>query len=322
MDTVTVQGEKYTKTAVLAKEFGYTTDYLGQLCREEKVDAELVGRAWYIKRDSLLEYRDSRYQNSSIGYASTEQSHSKKSVPIEPQIDHKTLRIINNISEKQASNLPPKYETDDQSLLPEVRKEVVGSSKAGEPDLSERVDETHESAEVTIRITTPEAPERAKKGSLGAITIKSDEDTEGVPLSVLIKEKRPSSPRVRQSDINSSEYVEKHSHTEQQKQIIVAKEVENDAVEPLSFTPKTVTKQPKKRPTNRKSRPLKRERAAGTSKSPVVLPLALVSIAFLLSAALLSTENIITTFGSNDRSVFELQPASLIEVYERVVEQF
>ena len=57
MDTVTHNGLVYVKASVLAKRHRYTTDYVGQLCRQNKVDAQLVGRAWYVNEHSLLNHK-------------------------------------------------------------------------------------------------------------------------------------------------------------------------------------------------------------------------------------------------------------------------
>ena len=62
MEAVIFDGKEYTKASVLAERFGYTQDYLGQLCRAKKVDARLVGRAWYINLESIEKHRSSRYK--------------------------------------------------------------------------------------------------------------------------------------------------------------------------------------------------------------------------------------------------------------------
>lgn len=51
-----VDGKKYLPSTVLAGRFSYTTDYLGKLAREEKVDATRVGRQWYLSEESLQEF--------------------------------------------------------------------------------------------------------------------------------------------------------------------------------------------------------------------------------------------------------------------------
>lgn len=64
MNTVVVDGKEYVKAKDLAKDLGYTTDYVGQLCRAEKVDAQLVGRSWYVNEESLREHKQSRYRSN------------------------------------------------------------------------------------------------------------------------------------------------------------------------------------------------------------------------------------------------------------------
>lgn len=63
VDTVTIKGIEYQKASLLAKKLKYTPDYIGQLCRANKVKAKLVGRTWYVNLDSLLEYKKTRYSD-------------------------------------------------------------------------------------------------------------------------------------------------------------------------------------------------------------------------------------------------------------------
>jgi|AntRauTorckE6833_2_1112554.scaffolds.fasta_scaffold02842_3 hypothetical protein len=59
MDKVTLEGKVYERSAIVAKRYGYTADYLGQLSRSEKVDAQLVGRSWYVHAPSVESYQAS-----------------------------------------------------------------------------------------------------------------------------------------------------------------------------------------------------------------------------------------------------------------------
>ncbi len=63
MDTLEYNGVIFTKATVLAKRLGYTTDYIGQLCRAGKVEARLVGRAWFVREDALLNHKADRYKS-------------------------------------------------------------------------------------------------------------------------------------------------------------------------------------------------------------------------------------------------------------------
>ena len=57
MDKVTLNGKVYERSAAVAKRHGYTSDYMGQLSRSGKVDAELVGRSWYVHSPSVEAYK-------------------------------------------------------------------------------------------------------------------------------------------------------------------------------------------------------------------------------------------------------------------------
>ncbi|MDP3735522.1 MAG: hypothetical protein Q8R39_03795, partial [bacterium] len=56
-DSIEKQGKKYISAKRAAAEFGYTTDYIGQLARGGKIDATLVGRSWYVTESSLENHR-------------------------------------------------------------------------------------------------------------------------------------------------------------------------------------------------------------------------------------------------------------------------
>ena len=62
MQTISIGGRTYTKATDIARELGYTADYVGQLCRAGKVDAELVGRSWYVNETSLKNHKKTRYK--------------------------------------------------------------------------------------------------------------------------------------------------------------------------------------------------------------------------------------------------------------------
>lgn len=57
MDELVLEGETYFSTKRAAKETGYAKDYVGQLCREGRVTARLVGRSWYVLASAIREHR-------------------------------------------------------------------------------------------------------------------------------------------------------------------------------------------------------------------------------------------------------------------------
>lgn len=57
MDELTIEGKQYISSKRAAKVSGYAKDYIGQLCREGRVDSKLVGRSWYVYEPSIREHR-------------------------------------------------------------------------------------------------------------------------------------------------------------------------------------------------------------------------------------------------------------------------
>lgn len=48
-----VNGKEYLPSSTLCKAFGYSSDYVGKLAREEKILGTLVGRQWFVEHESL-----------------------------------------------------------------------------------------------------------------------------------------------------------------------------------------------------------------------------------------------------------------------------
>lgn len=64
MEVLHLDGLPYVKASAIARDLGYTADYVGQLCRANKVDAKLVGRSWYVNEHSIRSHKDSRYRST------------------------------------------------------------------------------------------------------------------------------------------------------------------------------------------------------------------------------------------------------------------
>ena len=64
MDEITIGEKVYISSKRAAKITGYAKDYVGQLCREGRVEARLVGRNWYVLESAIREHRFGSEQNS------------------------------------------------------------------------------------------------------------------------------------------------------------------------------------------------------------------------------------------------------------------
>lgn len=57
MDEIIIEEKKYVSSKQAAKITGYAKDYIGQLCREGRVPARLVGRSWYVLESAIQDHR-------------------------------------------------------------------------------------------------------------------------------------------------------------------------------------------------------------------------------------------------------------------------
>lgn len=57
MDEILIEEKRYISSKRAAKVTGYAKDYIGQLCREGRVPARLVGRSWYVLESAIADHR-------------------------------------------------------------------------------------------------------------------------------------------------------------------------------------------------------------------------------------------------------------------------
>ncbi len=55
-DKLFFDGEEYISARRASEISGYNSDYLGQLCRGEKLQCRLISRTWFVEENSLLEH--------------------------------------------------------------------------------------------------------------------------------------------------------------------------------------------------------------------------------------------------------------------------
>ncbi len=68
MDEILIEDKKYISSKRAAKITGYAKDYIGQLCREGRVPARLIGRSWYVLEAAI---NDHRFGDQEIGVDNT-----------------------------------------------------------------------------------------------------------------------------------------------------------------------------------------------------------------------------------------------------------
>jgi hypothetical protein len=175
MEVLVLDGKQYVKASKAARELGYATDYVGQLCRSGQVDAHLIGRTWYVNQDELGTHRVEKKRMSRV----------KAREQVKKSIEEHRVKIKSE-TEKTNKHIDIQYERDTSALIPETRKLNIGIERGHSKKFSTvEPDETEESYEnegekvvisgelsvvdVTDASTDPDTtiltPSRIRKGS-------------------------------------------------------------------------------------------------------------------------------------------------------------
>lgn len=113
METLVLDGKSYVKASKAARDLGYATDYVGQLCRSGKVSAHLIGRTWYVNVDELGTHRIEKKRMSRI----KAREHAHKSIA-----EH---RVKISTTPNTYKNIDIQYEKDQEDLIPQTKKLLV-----------------------------------------------------------------------------------------------------------------------------------------------------------------------------------------------------
>lgn len=122
MDELLIEEKKYISSKRAAKITGYAKDYIGQLCREGRVPARLVGRSWYVLETAIQDHR----------FGATDL-----------QSEVKASGIISDSGETVSSTWePPRYESSAEDFLPPINR-LRANSGLGEEDKEEHKASEH-----------------------------------------------------------------------------------------------------------------------------------------------------------------------------------
>ena len=111
MDEIIIDQKKYVSSKRAAELTGYAKDYVGQLCREGRVPARLVGRSWYVLESAIQDHRFGTGRDSS------------PEVKEEPQKKHEEASVLPPTWES------PHYEAVHEDSLPQINRLRVTSTQ-------------------------------------------------------------------------------------------------------------------------------------------------------------------------------------------------
>lgn len=183
MDEILIEEKKYISSKQAAKMTGYAKDYIGQLCREGRVPARLVGRSWYVLESAIQDHRfgnqekevESMHPVSAVSLTHTwESTRYESSYP-------ETIPSLNRL--QKTENATAGMDGGDDRGIIELSR-LHDSWKAWFDRVGEAV------PTVDTSIAVPEAEEVVAVEEKSNVVIEEIEEEVSIPLHVMV-EKRP-----------------------------------------------------------------------------------------------------------------------------------
>ncbi|HTK32995.1 MAG TPA: helix-turn-helix domain-containing protein [Candidatus Paceibacterota bacterium] len=81
-DQIIIDGKIYISARRGAEIAGYSADYVGQLCRAGKIDCAMIGRSWYVGKESILKHQEEAFKANQTSFKSTEIKSPYSHVPV------------------------------------------------------------------------------------------------------------------------------------------------------------------------------------------------------------------------------------------------
>lgn len=179
MDVLVLEGKSYVKSSVAARDLGYTSDYVGQLCRSGKVDSKLFGRTWYVVKDSIAGHKTTRYRSSKaitkrVLHASlNDEAGSQIEVHDKNNQKSENAKQVHFYSRTQTNDhVATRYIHDESNLIPLPNKSKNKQLLVGLAD-AEKVSITSPKEKYAFEV--PTLPEIRFKGKLSVTNIEEDE---------------------------------------------------------------------------------------------------------------------------------------------------
>ncbi len=127
MEYLTLNEKTFIKANKIARELGYTADYIGQLCRAGKVEAQLVGRTWYVEEKSIRSHKQTRYRSTkAVTQKFLQQSVAEESEKVVDKALHEVaIHKPRYEGHRGATIITPRYGADEAELIPLVKEKTA-----------------------------------------------------------------------------------------------------------------------------------------------------------------------------------------------------
>lgn len=163
MDEILIDERKYVSSKRAAKVTGYAKDYIGQLCREGRVPARLVGRSWYVLETAIHDHRfgkqgieeENTPQNEapSPGISSTWESPRYEASPSEILPPVNRLRDIDPaVATEEQNKTPPNLQDSWRAWFEHIADDAKPISQKEQKEKEQEIEKTEEGEEVNVPI--------------------------------------------------------------------------------------------------------------------------------------------------------------------------
>ncbi len=140
MDELQISGKRFISSRRIARDNGYTSDYIGQLIRAQKIIGQKVGRAWYVDAisfDAFLGVEGQVRQEQPVQPVQDVQQDLPalqpivKEVVIEEKKEEEQQYVPLHIEKVEKKEVPVglRYYADESPSLPNIQTEVQSDIK-------------------------------------------------------------------------------------------------------------------------------------------------------------------------------------------------
>lgn len=149
MDEILIEEKRYVSSKRAAKMTGYAKDYIGQLCREGRVPARLIGRSWYVLEAAIQDHRFGSASEESPRYETV--SEKETALPTEQREEEQEEQ------EEQEENESPEPMVTPQSIQDSWKEWFERFDSAVEDETQKEIEV--EDAEEPVKVTVAEEEE-------------------------------------------------------------------------------------------------------------------------------------------------------------------
>ncbi len=193
MNELTIEGKTYISSKRAAEITGYAKDYVGQLCREGRIEARLVGRNWYILEESVREHRFGKEEKApeaagTAAAATWNAPRYEAEVPSSiPTLSdrHKETEDVSEIENGENTGVLTEMQAAWQEWFAKKDQNSPAEEQTSDSSTVESTDTTEEETEVVkMRIVEEEIIVEATESSQDDDVVDAEDETDEVPVAL------------------------------------------------------------------------------------------------------------------------------------------